>query len=428
MIMKVFKTLIVLLPLVFGNASAQYYETSKYSGIGIPFFEVEAFRTFAEDAEISQLHLFYEIIYDDLTFVKSDTGSGYLAQFELVAAIYDKDDRAIQSRTMNKEYQVTDYELTNSRQEKINLSQKFNMPAGEYVLKFQMYDIVSKKSANRKLDLVIDDFKGKKGTLSDIIFLQDVKKDSLGNIVKITPRVMDNLSRKSDQFFIYHNFYCSSVPSEVTFKYSLQDVKGNVHLDTTITKEVTEGLSAHIWKVNKQQLKKNRYKCIVNSEVDGDDDTKDKNLSFYWITVPETEDDIAMALRQMRYIMPPDSMDKYEDASLDDQKIFFRKFWSSRDPNPSTAVNELMEEYFKRVNYSNREFSNFNEGGWLSDRGRILIKFGFPDDVERHPFDLNSVPYVIWRYYSLRKIFVFADQSGFGDYRLLPQYMNQEFN
>jgi GWxTD domain-containing protein len=426
--MKVFRTSVMLLSALIGITSAQYYETSKYSGIGIPFFEVEAFRTFAEDAELSQLHLFYEIIYDDLTFVKSDTGSGYFAQFELVAAIYDTDDRALQSLTMNKEYRVSDYELTNSRQEKINLSQKFNLDAGEYVLKFQMYDIISKKSANRKLDLIIDDFKGKKGTISDIIFLQEVEKDSLGRIVKITPRVNDNLSRESDQFFIYHNFYCSTVPAEVTFKYSLLDTKENVHLDTTITKEVTDQLSAHIWKVDKRELKKNRYKCVVQSEVGGDDDTKEKVLSFYWITVPETEDDIALALRQMRYIMPPDSMDKYEDASLEVQKMFFKEFWASRDPNPSTAVNELMEEYFKRVNFSNREFSNFNEGGWLSDRGRILIKFGFPDDVERHPFDLNSVPYVIWRYYGLRKIFVFADQSGFGDYRLLPQYMNQEFN
>ena len=86
-----------------------------------------------------------------------------------------------------------------------------------------------------------------------------------------------------------------------------------------------------------------------------------------------------------------------------------------------------MEEYFRRVNYANREYSNFNEGGWLSDRGRILIKFGYPDDIERHPYELDSVPYVIWRYYSLRKVFVFADRSGFGDYRLLPEYMNYEF-
>ena len=86
-----------------------------------------------------------------------------------------------------------------------------------------------------------------------------------------------------------------------------------------------------------------------------------------------------------------------------------------------------MEEYFSRVNFANREFSSFNDDGWLSDRGRILLKFGFPDDVERHPFELDSVPYVIWRYYGIRRIFLFWDQNGFGDYRLHPNYQNQEY-
>ena len=57
----------------------------------------------------------------------------------------------------------------------------------------------------------------------------------------------------------------------------------------------------------------------------------------------------------------------------------------------------------------------------------ILIKFGFPDDVERHPFDINSVPYEIWRYYTLQRIFVFVDQTGFGDYRIAPEYLDQEY-
>jgi GWxTD domain-containing protein len=407
---------------------AQYYEKSQYSGIGIPFFEVDAFRTFNEDSQESQVHLFYEIIYDDLTFVKSDTGSGYVARFEIMAAVYDLDDRALQSRTLNKEYQVNDYDLTNSRLEKLFLTQKFDIAPGEYVLKFQMYDIISKKSTNRKLDLVIEDFTKKKGSLSDLIFLQKFEKDSLGNIISILPRVTDNLSRSKDHFFIYHNLYSTEFPTDVTLTYSLQDIKENIELDTTLTKSINEKLTAHMWKVDKRKLSKNRYKCIVELKVNGDEDRKEKVLSFYWITVPETQDDIDLALRQMRYIVHPDSLDKYEDATLADQKVFFESFWASRDPNPNTAVNELLEEYFRRVNFSNREFSSFNEGGWLSDRGRILIKFGYPDDIERHPFDLNSVPYVIWRYYSLRKVFVFADQTGFGDYRLLPQYMNQEFN
>ena len=129
----------------------------------------------------------------------------------------------------------------------------------------------------------------------------------------------------------------------------------------------------------------------------------------------------------MRYVLPADSFDKYLESDLESQKEYFNRFWDERDPNSNTTVNELMDEYFGRVNVANRDFSTFTNNGWIMDRGRILIKFGHPDDVERHPFELDSNPYVVWRYYALRKIFVFMDRTGFGDYQLLPDYFDQEW-
>ena len=145
------------------------------------------------------------------------------------------------------------------------------------------------------------------------------------------------------------------------------------------------------------------------------------------MTLPETSEDITTALEQMRYILPTDSLDRYAEAPLAEQQKFFSNYWVRRDPNPNTKVNELMDEYFSRINYANREFTNFSSKGWLSDRGRIMIKFGYPDDIERHPFEISSSPYEVWRYYNLRRVFVFIDESGFGDYRLSPQSMSQEY-
>ena len=66
--------------------------------------------------------------------------------------------------------------------------------------------------------------------------------------------------------------------------------------------------------------------------------------------------------------------------------------------------------------------------GWRTDRGRIYIKFGPPDDIERYPFEMGTYPFEIWRYYSLRKVFVFVDRTGFGDYYLHPDYYDEEYN
>ena len=152
-----------------------------------------------------------------------------------------------------------------------------------------------------------------------------------------------------------------------------------------------------------------------------------KPITFFWKAVPNTLTDIDEALRQMVYILPPDSMSYYLDAPLKEKQEFFLRFWKSRDPNPNTKKNELMDEYFKRINYANANFSSLSTNGWLTDRGRILIKFGQPDDIERHPFELESRPYEIWRYYTLRKVFLFEDYTGFGDFRLHPDFLHVEY-
>ncbi|MCK4297684.1 MAG: GWxTD domain-containing protein, partial [Candidatus Marinimicrobia bacterium] len=98
------------------------------------------------------------------------------------------------------------------------------------------------------------------------------------------------------------------------------------------------------------------------------------------------------------------------------------KFWKGKDPTPNTQENELMNEYYMRVHYSNQHFSGF-QAGWKADMGMIFILFGPPSDIERHPFDIQSKPYEIWYYYEINRTFVFVDESGFGEYRLIsPTY------
>ncbi len=53
----------------------------------------------------------------------------------------------------------------------------------------------------------------------------------------------------------------------------------------------------------------------------------------------------------------------------------------------------------------------------------VFIILGPPNNVDRHPFEYDSKPYEVWEYYNLSKNFVFVDETGFGDYRLVtPMY------
>ena len=77
-----------------------------------------------------------------------------------------------------------------------------------------------------------------------------------------------------------------------------------------------------------------------------------------------------------------------------------------------------MEEYYSRVEYANKNFSHY-QAGWKTDMGMVFILFGSPNNVERHPFDIDSKPYEIWSYYDYNRSVIFVDESGFGDYQLL---------
>lgn len=423
--MKKFLIFLFLILLVSGG-SAQFKQKAANSGIGVPFFEAELFRTFTLDGKGNHIILYSEILYDDLTFVKATDGN-YLARIELVIAVFDSIEKQVYSKSYTEKIIEENFDLTNSREKKIILTDNFDLPRGEYEVKLQTNDLTTNKTVNRKIKLNLTDIANKSLVFSDILLLEEIEMDSSGNITNIEPRIQNNFPGRIGFFYIYFDIYSKELPKDVEIHYQFITRDDEVELDSVVVGHLKKQVTGFYLKIHKNKLQKNRYNIVLNIGKDDNKIERKKQISFYWITAPSTSDDIHLALRQMRYITNEDSLDKYLEADLEDQIKYFKRFWARRDPNPDTEVNELMEEYFKRVNYANREFSTFKDNGWLTDRGRIMIKFGFPDDIENHPFELSSNPYVIWRYYTLRKIFVFLDRTGFGDYQLLQDYYDQEW-
>ncbi len=77
---------------------------------------------------------------------------------------------------------------------------------------------------------------------------------------------------------------------------------------------------------------------------------------------------------------------------------FIQQFWERRDPTPGTPRNEFKEEHYRRIAYANRHFAS-SAAGWKTDRGRVYIFYGPPDEIESHPS--GATPYEIWFYRKL---------------------------
>jgi len=101
---------------------------------------------------------------------------------------------------------------------------------------------------------------------------------------------------------------------------------------------------------------------------------------------------------------------------------FISEFWKKRDPYPETPENENKTEFERRIDYANRWFrENLPSGrGWDTQRGRILIQLGEPDN--RYLTDMIQTPnikgYERWVYYYYRLELIFVDKDGLGEYRL----------
>jgi GWxTD domain-containing protein len=118
-----------------------------------------------------------------------------------------------------------------------------------------------------------------------------------------------------------------------------------------------------------------------------------------------------------------------------EREQFVHIFWSQRDPTPDTDENEFREEHYERIAYANEHFSS-GKSGRLTDRGKIYIKFGKPDEVEAHPGGGNyqrmsyegggattTYPFERWFYRYIPGVgsgieIEFVDPTGSGEFRL----------
>jgi GWxTD domain-containing protein len=111
------------------------------------------------------------------------------------------------------------------------------------------------------------------------------------------------------------------------------------------------------------------------------------------------------------YIITDEERQAFKQLSNDEERDnFIEAFWQRRDPTPDTEENEYKEEHYQRIAYANEHFAA-GVPGWKTDRGRIYIVFGKPDEIESHPSggtyerpieegggETSTFPFEDWRY------------------------------
>jgi GWxTD domain-containing protein len=136
------------------------------------------------------------------------------------------------------------------------------------------------------------------------------------------------------------------------------------------------------------------------------------------------------------YIISPEERTAFLQLETNEEREqFIESFWLRRSTNPDLPDNDFKEEHYRRIAYANEHFAS-GIPGWKTDRGRIYIIWGAPDEIESHPtggtYDrpmeegggsTTTYPWETWRYRYLEGIqenviLEFVDPSSTGEYHL----------
>jgi len=123
------------------------------------------------------------------------------------------------------------------------------------------------------------------------------------------------------------------------------------------------------------------------------------------------------------YIITDEERATFKALQTDaEREQFIEQFWTRRDPTPGTVANEMKEEHYRRIAYSNTMYAS-SIPGWKTDRGRIYITYGPPDEIEDHPASATTTAFQQWRYkwiagVGTNVIVEFIDPSGTQEYHM----------
>jgi GWxTD domain-containing protein len=136
------------------------------------------------------------------------------------------------------------------------------------------------------------------------------------------------------------------------------------------------------------------------------------------------------------WIITDEERAAFKQLSNDEERDnFIEAFWQRRDPTPDTEENEYKEEHYQRIAYANEHFAA-GVPGWKTDRGRMYIVFGKPDEIESHPSggsyerpmeegggETSTFPFEDWRYRYIEGIgqeviIEFVDTCMCGEYHM----------
>jgi GWxTD domain-containing protein len=235
-------------------------------------------------------------------------------------------------------------------------------------------------------------FVNKPFALSDVQFTWEVRKAEPGgsfekNGFEVVPNPSRSYGLLQPRLTVYYEVYDlrerEPGPSTYVVRHELVDPEGNVlpTLPDTVVSNSGEWVKVASFDLTKLSTGEYLLRAIVDHPESGERAVGERSFNLLWKSEfwAMTEQDI---LDEARVLFQEEEYEQFQGMSAGDRALYVDKFWRDADPTPGTSSNELREEFKRRVGYANNQFHSQIKG-MLTDRGRLYIRFGEPDEIQR---------------------------------------------
>ena len=374
----------------------------------------------------TRLDVFVQVGYDNLSFLK--TGDTYGASYEIAIAIDDSTGAQVLEKVWTENVAGLTFDQSVSSSGYSLQQRSFPLSPGRYAVRVSVRDLESKTEKKASYRCVVPDLSASVVALSDLMIVSRITvRDGKRSIL---PNVSPNVGNLNDAFYVFFEVYDRAGADSLRFEARVLDAKQEVVVRTDTTELVKTGRNEVFMRIDNSQIPLGDYLLSIRAvpaSVARDAPNAEKEfiaarartIIVRWKGLPRATKDIDLAIEQVEYIAKDNEMAELKSGgTLTEKQQKFLAFWKKRSPNPNAPRNEKMALYYARVEYANKHFTRYREG-WRTDMGLVFILLGPPSNVERYPFQIDEKPEEVWQYYELNYQFVFRDENGFGDYRLL---------
>ena len=408
--------------------------------------------TFQYDSTQSFTEIYYSVPVSNLTFQSQDDGS--LKAEVIITMKIEKEGKTWNEDAWRMEKIVKDTSEINDGNRMLDLV-RYIMEPGTYKIEFSVQDLNNKDNQRViEQDLKVYEIPKNELYCSDVMFARSMKKikSQKDNIFykhgyEVVPNPSSVYGEKAPILFYYLEAY--NLPSVIKAdKYNINckvtDAQGQTMPGVKTKKQTKTVVESciEIGTLNVSKLPSGVFNFQFDILDSKDTVVKSATKKFYVynpnVAPPEpvafesieeavtksqfstmASSQLDQEFDQAKYIATKEEIKVYNNLKdVAGKRKFLFQFWKGRDIIPETFQNEYRREYLRRIDIVNNRFRSYSRDGWKTDRGRVYILFGKPDDIERNPNNSQQYAHEIWHYDDIEGgvVFVFADFQEFGEY------------